>query len=125
MVDINYGAVLVAAIIEIVLGFLWYGPFFGKMQTKATGGSYVIMIIGALLTSWVLATFITSGEAHYGIWTASYGVHIALYVWFGFILPITVGSVLWEKKPWSAWFINIGYYLVSLIIIGALLGAWH
>ncbi len=37
MVDINYGAVLVAAIIEIVLGFLWYGPFFGKMWMKSIG----------------------------------------------------------------------------------------
>ena len=29
-VTINYIAVLVAAIVNMVLGFLWYGPLFGK-----------------------------------------------------------------------------------------------
>jgi uncharacterized protein DUF1761 len=140
MVSINYFAVLVVAIVNMVLGFLWYGPVFGKTWTKlmkfseermkeakekGMGGSYVIMAIGSLLMSWVVAIFVNSGEAHYGVWTATFGVHIGLYLWIGLAAPITVGSVLWEGKPWKLWVLNAGYYLVSLVIMGAILGVWH
>ena len=33
-VDINYIAVVGAAVAAMVIGFLWYGPLFGKQWTK-------------------------------------------------------------------------------------------
>lgn len=140
MVSINYLAVVVVAIINMVLGWLWYGPLFGQMWTKmmgfskehidaarakGMGGSYAIMAIGSLLMSWVLATFIGSAEAHYEIWTASYGVHIALYLWLGLIVPATISSVAFEGKSWKLWFLNVGYYLVALCIMGGILAVWR
>lgn len=140
MISVNYLAILVAAIIQVAIGSLWYGPLFGKpwmkligmtdqhmqdAKAKGMGGSYAMMAVGALVMNWVLATFITSAEAHYQLWTASYGIHIALLLWLGFILPITMGSMLWEGKSWKLWFLNAGYYLVTLCITGALLGVWH
>ena len=35
--QVNYLAVLVSAIAMIVLGFIWYGPLFGKIWTKEMG----------------------------------------------------------------------------------------
>lgn len=37
MVPVNYLAILVAAVLSMVLGFLWYGPLFGKEWTKLMG----------------------------------------------------------------------------------------
>lgn len=140
MVDINYLAVLVAAIVQMLLGWLWYGPLFGNTWTKlmnfseehmraakakGMGGSMGIMAIGTLLMSWVMAIFVTSAEAHYGIWTASYGAHVAFYLWLGFAIPLTLTSVLWESKSWKLWFLNVAYYLVGFLIMGAILGGWH
>lgn len=140
MVAINYLAVLVTAVITMALGALWYGPLFGAAWMKAInmspehmkmakekgmGTSYLIMAIGSLLMSWVLAIFVGSAEAHYQNWTAPFGVHIALYLWVGLVAPVTVGSVLWEGKPWKLWFLNAGYYLVALAIAGAILAVWH
>lgn len=31
MISINYLAVIVSMIVAMVIGFLWYGPVFGKM----------------------------------------------------------------------------------------------
>lgn len=139
MYSINYLAVIVVAIINMILGGLWYGPFFGKewskmigftpekmaaAKTKGMGTSYTLMFVGSLIMSYILAIFIGSAEAHYKIWSASYGIHIALLLWVGFVLPLTISSVLWESKPWKLWFINIGYYFVGLIIMGAILGSW-
>jgi Protein of unknown function (DUF1761) len=140
MVEINYLAVIVAAAVQIALGALWYGPFFGKTWTKlmgfseehmkaakakGMGGSYGFMALGALLMSWVLSIFINSAEAHYGVWSAGFGIHVALYPWFGFVLPLTLTPILWEGKSWKLWFIGISYYFVGLCIMGAILGAWH
>jgi len=36
-VEINYLAVLVAAIASMALGFLWYGPLFGNQWKKLMG----------------------------------------------------------------------------------------
>lgn len=140
MISLNYIAIVVVAIVNMVLGSLWYGPIFGKpwkslmgfteekmkqMQERGMGAAYALMGVGSLLIGWVLAEFITSGEAHYHISSASFGLRIAVYLWVGIVAPITVGSVIWEGKPWKLWFLNAGYYLVSLCIMGAILAVWH
>jgi len=140
MVPINYLAVLVAAIAQMVLGFLWYGPFFGKPWTammkitpeqmaearaKGMGKSYAIMIVGALLMSWILAHAIIFASAYLMFYGAMAGITIGFLNWLGFVAPVTVGSVLWEGKPWKLWFLNAGYYLVGLCLMGAILAVWQ
>ncbi len=64
----NYWAILVAVAATMVLGFLWYGPIFGKAWMKEMGipaGSkpdpkvmrrgLILMLIGSFLTAFVLA----------------------------------------------------------------------
>ena len=139
MVPINYLAVLASAIVMMVLGYLWYGPIFGKMWTELAGltpekmaaakakgmtMSYVIQAIGALLTSFVLAHAIVFAGAYMQISGIAAGLEGAFWNWLGFVAPATVGMVLWEGKPWKYWFIVAGYYLVSMLVIGVLLGLW-
>ena len=132
---INYVAVLVAAIASIVLGFLWYGPFFGKKWMRLSGidpngpkpkmgKTQVIMLISALLMAFVLDHALIFGNAYLGTSGFSGAVMGAFWNWLGFIAPVTVGAVLWEKKSWSLWMINAGYYLVSLIIMSWILVSW-
>jgi hypothetical protein len=67
-VDLNWGAVLVAALVTMVLGSVWYSRMlFAKQWVKLTGrkledmrGSgagpgYLVAAIGAFLMSFVLA----------------------------------------------------------------------
>lgn len=44
--------------------------------------------------------------------------------WLGFVAPVTLGAVLWEGKHWKLWFLNNGYYLVTLLLMGAVLALW-
>lgn len=139
-VPINYWAVLVAAIVQMVLGFLWYGPLFGKpwmrmmgitqeqiqkAKGKSMAGSYFIMLIGSLLMSWILAHAVVFASAYLFFYGASAGIAIGFLNWLGFIAPVQVGSVLWEGKSWKLWFLNTTYYLVSLAIMGAILASWQ
>ena len=139
MVPINYLAVAVSGLIIMGLGYLWYGPLFGKkwaplsgvpvdsmsnIQSKEVRLSYAIMALGALLMSFVLAHAIIFANTYMQITGPLSGVVVGFMNWLGFVVPVSIGSVLWERKPWTLWMINAGYYLVSLVIVGTLLAAW-
>ena len=132
---INYVAVLAAAIASIVLGFLWYGPLFGKqwialmnfdkkkmseMKNKGMGKIYTIMIVGTLATSFVLAHFVDYLDAT----NIAGALQAAFWIWLGFVATVILGSVLWEGKPWKLYFLNAAYWLVNLAVMAAILALW-
>ncbi len=139
MVPINYLAVLLAAIASMVLGFLWYGPIFGKKwialmrftpehmaaaKKKGMGKQYSLMMLGALLMSYILAHAVIFANTYLMTSGAGAGISVGVLNWLGFIAPVTLGSVLWEGKSWTLWTLNAGYYLVSLMIMGAILASF-
>lgn len=131
-VEVNYLAVLVAAIISLVIGFLWYGPFFGRrwMQlanvtpgqitsgamARTTAGAF----IGALILYYVLALVVDWT----GATTASGGVAAGFLMWLGFAATVTFNSVLYESRPTALWALNNGYQLATMLIAGVLLAVW-
>ena len=133
-VDINYWAVLAAAAFQMVLGFLWYGPLFGKQWMKLMGFNEKSMkgmnmtplqaTIGGVVTAWVmnyvLAHFVDYTQAANFIDGATAGA----WIWLGFIATVQLGSVLWEGKPVKLYVLNTAYYLVALVVTGGILAAW-
>jgi hypothetical protein len=137
---INYLAVLVAAISSIVIGFAWYGPVFGKPWMKLMGFSkddiekakkagmtktYVLMAVGSLVMAYVLAHTTEFAMTY----TKTYGVVGGLmsggWTWLGFMAPIQMDEVLWNNKPWKLYFLNTGYRLVSMLVMGVILATWR
>ena len=133
-VNINLLAVLVAAIASIVLGFLWYGPLFGKVWMQLMGmdkkkmgkdmkkqmtKSYIIMVISTLVTSFILAHFVK----YLGTSLAE-ALQTTFWIWLGFIATVQLGIVLWEGKPWKLYFINTSYWLVNLSVMSIILAVW-
>ncbi len=130
----NLLTVLVAAIAATVIGALWYGPLFGKKwmalskiqkkdvvaMKKNAGQSYAIMFVGTLVTAFVLSQFIDWTDSL----SAGLGALVGFWAWLGFIATTTLGSVLWEGKPWSLWVLNASYQLVSALTMGVILGVW-
>lgn len=137
VVTVNYWAVLVAGLASFVLGGLWYSPMlFGNMWMKLGGMhekdmeackkkgmalSYFLTLVGSLLMAYVLAHVLEFASA--ATWID--GVVGGLWSWLGFIAPVTLGSVLWEMKPWRLWILNNAFYIVSLAIMGAILAYWQ
>lgn len=138
---VNYLAVLVAAIANMVLGFLWYGKLFGKQwmalsgrtqqsieQTKANSGGmwkpYTLAFIGSLVMAFVLRHSIVFAAYYMDMTGIQPGLTTGFWMWLGFIAPITLGTVLWDGKSWKLWFLTNGYYLLSLLIMGTILAAW-
>ena len=131
--NINWLAVIVAALASFIIGWLWYGPLFGNSWMKLNGFTKeniqegglsmpVILIVNYVATAFAalaIAMFIgAEANAGFGIFA---GVMIAVF-WIG---TSRLNDVLYEKKPMGLFWINVGYYLVIYAIMGAILGAWH
>jgi len=139
-VVLNYWSVLGAVAAAIVLGTVWYGPLFGKQWMRIVGTtmgemthaarqsmmrSYAILAISVFVMAFVLAHALSFASAVTDAEGVIASVTTAIWVWLGFIVPPTLGPVLWENRPWKYWFIVSGYYLVSLILMSVILTVWQ
>ncbi len=138
--EINYMLIILATVIQFILGVVWYSPLmFGKwwMQImEMTGVSneelqkmqkammpfYLVQIALTVLTTFVLAMFI-----HY-LKMANVGFHaygVAGWVWLGFIAPTQIASVIWANTKRKFWgkqvFIMLSNQLVGLMITAFIL----
>jgi len=143
-VPVNYLAVSASGVAAMILGSVWYGPLFGKQWMAMMGltpektaamkadpaakkkmmRSYGLMFLGALVMAYVLSHALAFAQAYIGSKGAMAGVSVGFWNWLGFIVPVTMGSVLWESRPWKLWALNAGYYLVQLVMMGVILALW-
>lgn len=130
--SVNLLAVLVASVGAFVLGSLWYSPvLFGKKWMKLAGikpdkrDKYMILrflvyFIGQFVMAYVLAHFLIFANAINYI----EAITVAFWLWLGFIAPITIGGVLWEKKSINLFVLNNAYNLIALGLMSVLLVVW-
>ncbi len=133
--NISLLAVLIAAILGFGLGALWYSPrLFGSQWAAALGMSaeeleaefspartYGTRFVTILIAAYILARILVHTQAT----SLVAGIETGFLIWLGFVATFTLEAVLFEKRPFKVYLINSGYYLVGLIVMGALLGLWH
>lgn len=134
--NINLWAVFISSVISMIIGFLWYGPLFGKAwiklmkiaskqiqdaKKKGMGKSYFIAFIGSLVMSYVLAHFVDYTQST----TFGQGMQTGFWIWIGFVATRSLGMMLWENKPFKLYLLTIFYDLVNLIIMGGILAIWQ
>jgi hypothetical protein len=130
-VDLNWIAIIVAAVVPMVLGALWYSPLaFAEPWMRAVGRTreelgdaqlgYLLSAVGALLSSYVLARVVKWAEVD-DLWN---GALVGVFVWVGFVATVLGVTTFFGGRPRALWLINAGYQLVSLVLMGAILGAW-
>ncbi len=131
---INFLAVIVSALSAFVVGWLWYGPLFGKRWMKLNGFTeeqiregggmpmsliMIINYVATVLAAFAIAMFIgAESDISFGVFA---GFMIAVF-WIG---TSRLNDVLYERKPFGLFLINTGYNLAIYVIMGAILGAWH
>ena len=132
MVEVNYMAVLVATVVAFGVGFTWYHPsVFGTMWMRLSGitpamanegkqnmmQSMVLGFVATLVSAYVLAHFVA-------VWDAvdfMGALQLGFWVWLGFQMPMVLGSVLWDRKPWALFALNGAYWLVSTVVMAVVL----
>lgn len=128
-VTINYLAVIIAAVANMALGALWYGPFFGKKWMALSGMTkekieqakpnmqkmYLLAFLGSLVMAYVLAWFV--GVAV----NMNEALMTGFWLWLGFIATVTLAGPLWKGEPKELWVLDNGYRLVAMCLMAAIL----
>jgi len=81
---------------------------------------YVISFVLDLLIAFVLAQICIWRSVN----TAARGAALGIFLWIGFVGPITFTNYMYEMRPMQLFAINEFYSLVGLCLMGAILGAW-
>lgn len=129
---INYLALLVAAAARIVIGGLWFSPLlFGRSWRTLVGCSeddmkkrLPMLVPADFITAFVMA-FVLVHAVHYaGAATASQGAIVGFFNWLGFVAVVTLMQTLYEARPLPLLFINNGFQLMSLLVMGGIVAVW-
>lgn len=132
-IPINYWAVLVATIIRMAVGFVWYSPpLFLKPWQALTGvtpetmraglgKAMVVDAIASLIMAFALANIIGAS----GITDWLNGALAGFWVWLGFIATVLVSLWGYENRSLQLTAINLGNNLIALVLMGALLAVWR
>jgi hypothetical protein len=136
---INWLAVLAAAVLCMIIGFLWYSPaLFAKPWMLAHGydpndearlaemqkGAAKLYAV-AFLASSLAAAMLAKVLAVTGVHNALYGVKMGFGVWLGFVMTVQLTGTLFAKRPLKLFYIDTGYQLVCFLGMGALLASWY
>lgn len=127
---INPIAVVAGIVVMMVLGYLWYGPLFGRMWATALGKNYddlgspttgiVVSILASIVTTLVLAVLIGAlGARGDAVTGAVWGLLMAA----GLVGTATLTNGVYEGKPVTVTGLFIAYQLVALGINGAIQAA--
>ncbi|MBX4200251.1 DUF1761 domain-containing protein [Candidatus Parcubacteria bacterium] len=136
----HFWVAVVAAIVNFAIGWAWYSKLFGKTWMHYMGIQNMPspsdpemkkMMTKSMIINFV-TTFITT-YFFYSIAVSIYGasaglssfIFLAIIIWVAFMMPLEIGKVLWEKKPWKLVLLNGGQQLVSLIVAGIVYVIWY
>ena len=129
---INWWAILIAVIAKQAVGALWYSPVrLGPAWCEVAGVSekemkegLVKALIPDVIGAFVMA-FVLVHAVHYaGAASLGEGAAVGFFNWLGFVAVATLGTVTFEKRPLKLYLINNAYWLIALLIMGAILAIW-
>lgn len=129
---LNYPAVVVAALIQCVIGVLWYGVFFKKSWSSLLGFkegekpkgavfATVSSFVASILLCFVLANVMLLVSRQ----TFIAGLSIGIVCWLGFMAPPMFAQHIYERRPANLFAINAAYWLVAMAIGGGVLAVWR
>lgn len=136
-IEVNFLAVLLAGIVSMGLGFLWYSPMvLGKVWMKEHGFTseslkkaqkemgklYGVSFVLSLVMAYVLFHVMVMSENFFHYSMLSTGMTSAFWMWLGFIMPVQATATIFsDKKNWKLFGIDSGYQLVSVVAMGVVL----
>ena len=133
--SMNYFAVLVATLSAFFVGWMWYGPLFGKQWMKLNGFTPEVLKAGGMSMSLIMGlNFIATFASAFAIamflgfidrFDVGSGILTGLMIAIFWIATNRLNDVLYERKPFGLFLINIGYNLVIYMIMGAIIAMWH
>lgn len=145
MPEINFIAIIVAALIPNILGAIYYGPLFGKPWMDSLGytksdfeGRNEPLIYGsALLLSFVVSFFLkmmielthkdvnAAGELIFGSFhTFGHGALHGGMMALTLVIPVIISLGLFQKSTAKNILLNCGFWFICFAVMGGILDVW-
>ena len=134
-VQINYWAVLLAALSSMVVGSIWYAKgVFGNSWAKEAGiklgdmkGSNMGVTMGltfvlSLLTAYVLAHVTFLSNKFFGDSFLQDALSTAFWLWLGLVVTRMATHNLFEQRTGKFIWLNIGNEFVTIMLMGVIIG---
>ena len=128
----NVLAVLAAAVLQWLIGWLWYGVIFSKTykslvggpeggKQPSPGGVMALIFVTNLILAFAIAQIVMLSH----IDTMTMGTYIGVVCGLGFVVPPLLAQHVSEGKPFKLFGINAIYWLIAMGLSGCLLAYWH
>lgn len=136
MVEVNYIAVLLAALSTMVVGSIWYTPaVFGKawmklakvkpnqkMSTAQTVKLFGLTFIASLVSAYVLAHVTYLSNQFFGNTFLQDALSTGFWLWLGFIVARILTHDLFEGRPGKLTFLNLTHEFFTVMIMALIIG---
>lgn len=131
---INYLAIAGAAVASFILQIIWFG-YFMRPWLSGLGecsGWYspkthlhpAIQFSVTFVSQLVIATGVSFVTQLTGAQTALRGMMTGVCLWFAFVLTVWATEYSFEMRPFSQLGINGGFWLIGMLAMGAIVGAF-
>jgi hypothetical protein len=127
----NWVAIIVAVVVNVALGFLWFSPvlFLKPWQALrpdknppsgvASPLLYVITVAGTFVSAVTLDWIMELASAR----SVAGGAIIGLYAGLGLVAPAILSDNLFNERPFKLYLIVAGFPIVGLAVMGTIIGA--
>jgi hypothetical protein len=126
---VNWLAIIIAALANMVIGFLWYGTWaFGRSWMKLSGHTmgegfqpgplYLMTAVAAVVQAITMAWLIGQTGANSG----AAGAIVGLYVGMGIVAAAMFAEVLFAGRHPRLFAIVAGYSVLALVVQGMIIG---
>ena len=131
IIQLNWLAVLAAAVSAFVIGGLWYGPLFRnawcreagidmadankRHPAKVFGTAFVAALVGAAAFAWWIGP---SPDLEYA-------VRRGVLAGFGIAATSFAINYAFAGRSLKLWLIDGGYHTLQFAVYGMILGIWH
>lgn len=130
---VTFWPIVAAGVAPVLIGWVWYHPrVFGtswmrlanvtpemaERGKKMMPLSVILALCGGMLIAYVM-NYVGIAFQIYD-WVGAI-FELALWSWLGFIVPTSLGTILWEQRPFKLYLINTLYWLVTFIAMALIL----
>ena len=132
--SINYFAVATSAVVSYLLSFVWFMVLFFKPYAEALGKTKEQMDKGPntieasamqLVGNFVMAFVLAWLMKQLGYQSLTDGIKLGIYTWIGFVAAVLGPMYAFQAYSLAFFFMTSGSILLSFVVSGAILGAWH
>ncbi len=135
-IAVNYVAILLAGVVSMAIGFLWYSsmvlgkpwmkekgvtPESMKKAQKEMGKLYALSFVASLIMAYVLSYVMALSANFFHYPKLQTGFITAFWMWIGFVMPVQLTATIFGNKNWKLFGIDTGYQLVSIVAMGVVI----